>query len=267
MDNFDLKKYLYNNTLLVENEGQGLNEGILDKVIDKVKSVIQRNINKLDSGVIDDIKDKVQKALGKSIDQLDRSDLTLDNAKKVAAEFGLNEDEKLDEGTLHDKYPKFFNALGLGGLVASIAGRVAGPFADSPMFLIGIAALIVAFISTFEMDESVEEMSSKMKKSELKEKIKAEITNTLQEQDDDVDGDFGDEAPEAPAEDAPDLDGDGEPDYSDEAGLNDEETEIQNALKTAYDNAVSLGDQKLANQISNTITFFTRAHVAPNAGE
>ena len=112
--------------------------------------------------------------------------------------------------------------------------------------------------------QEVEEVSSKIKKSELREKIKAEITNTLSEnEEDDIDGDLGGDAPEAPATDAPDLDGDGEPDFSDEAGLSDEETEIQNSLKAAYDNAISIGDQKLANQISNTITFFTRAHVVP----
>ena len=119
--------------------------------------------------------------------------------------------------------------------------------------------------------QEVEEVSSKMKKSELKEKIKAEITNTLAEQDDedlaaDIDGE-GDGIPtdDAPA-DAPDTDGDGEPDFADEAGLNNDETEIQASLKKAYDSAISIGDQKLANQISNTITFFTRAHVAPNRG-
>ena len=41
------------------------------------------------------------------------------------------------------------------------------------------------------------------------------------------------------------------------------ENDIQSNLKKAYDNAVSIGDEKLANQIANTITFFTRAHVVP----
>lgn len=44
-------------------------------------------------------------------------------------------------------------------------------------------------------------------------------------------------------------------------GLTAEEQEIQNSLKIAYDNAISMGDQKLADQIGNSITFFTRTHV------
>ena len=37
--------------------------------------------------------------------------------------------------------------------------------------------------------------------------------------------------------------------------------DIQNSLKVAYDNALEIGDEKLADQIGNTITFFTRTHV------
>jgi hypothetical protein len=44
-------------------------------------------------------------------------------------------------------------------------------------------------------------------------------------------------------------------------GLSAEEQEIQNGLKIAYDNAMAIGDQKLADQIGNSITFFTRTHV------
>lgn len=44
-------------------------------------------------------------------------------------------------------------------------------------------------------------------------------------------------------------------------GLSAEEQEIQNSLKIAYDSATAIGDQKLADQIGNSITFFTRTHV------
>ena len=99
-----------------------------------------------------------------------------------------------------------------------------------------------------------------MKKSELKEKIREEILSTLNEEmpideakedeeevDTEVDVDV-----EEPAMDA-------EPAQS--QGLTAEEQEIQNSLKIAYDNAASIGDQKLADQIGNSITFFTRTHV------
>jgi hypothetical protein len=129
--------------------------------------------------------------------------------------------------------------------------------------------------------EEVEEMSSsKMTKTELKEKIRAEIMATLSEEstveaegdEDDLDAaldaaedEVGDEEP---ADDTPaDEPVGAEPELSDEAGLSDEETAIQADLKKAYDNAVTIGDEKLANQIANTITFFTRAHVVPRTDQ
>mgnify|MGYP003665405044 CR=1 FL=1 len=48
-----------------------------------------------------------------------------------------------------------------------------------------------------------------------------------------------------------------------EPGLTSDEMEIQNSLKRAYDTAVSIGDEKLSNQIANSITFFTKTHVVP----
>ena len=46
-----------------------------------------------------------------------------------------------------------------------------------------------------------------------------------------------------------------------EAGFSKEEKDIQDGLKQAYDQAVAVGDEKLADQIGNTITMFTRTHV------
>lgn len=102
-------------------------------------------------------------------------------------------------------------------------------------------------------------MKAKMTKSELKEKIREEILAALNEEeaideakkDEEVDAEV-DVAVEEPAMDA-------EPVPS--QGLSAEEQEIQNSLKIAYDNAVAVGDQKLADQIGNSITFFTRTHI------
>lgn len=102
-------------------------------------------------------------------------------------------------------------------------------------------------------------MKAKMTKSELKEKIREEILAALNEEeaideakkDEEVDAEV-DVAVEEPAMDA-------EPAPS--QGLSAEEQEIQNSLKIAYDNAVAVGDQKLADQIGNSITFFTRTHI------
>ena len=113
---------------------------------------------------------------------------------------------------------------------------------------------------TEAVDENVEEIqeevpSSKIKVSELKAKIKEDIISLLnEEEEEDVEVDVEDEVEvdvEEPTLDAP----------TDGAGLSSDEQEIQDSLKLAYDNAVAIGDQKLADQIGNSITFFTRTHV------
>lgn len=58
-----------------------------------------------------------------------------------------------------------------------------------------------------------------------------------------------------------DLGGGEAEDLDPEAGLSQNEADIQNALKVAYDNAIALDDEKLADQIGNTITMFTRTRV------
>ena len=107
-----------------------------------------------------------------------------------------------------------------------------------------------------------EEMSSKMKKSDLKAKIKEDIISLLQE--DEIEY-------ETPLEEKEEVEIDIEDEVEIEepklnasvaqTGLSDDEKEIQDALKLAYDNAQSIGDEKLADQIGNSITFFTRTHV------
>lgn len=126
-------------------------------------------------------------------------------------------------------------------------------------------------------EEVTEEVSSKMKVSELKAKIKEDIIAALSEGDslegelmadleeveeleeakedeDEVEIDVDMESEE-------DLGGDEIEDIDPEAGLSQNESDIQNALKVAYDNAIALGDEKLADQIGNTITMFTRTRV------
>jgi hypothetical protein len=70
----------------------------------------------------------------------------------------------------------------------------------------------------------------------------------------------GDEE-EAPAEEEMDAEVNVDVEAAPAQGLSAEEQEIQNSLKIAYDNAAAIGDQKLADQIGNSITFFTRTHI------
>jgi uncharacterized protein with von Willebrand factor type A (vWA) domain len=108
----------------------------------------------------------------------------------------------------------------------------------------------VAEETTEEIQE--ESPSSKMKVSELKAKIKEDILSLLQEEEE--------EDIEVDVEDEVEVDMDVE-EPTPSAGLSQDEQEIQDSLKLAYDNAVAIGDEKLADQIGNSITFFTRTHV------
>lgn len=106
-----------------------------------------------------------------------------------------------------------------------------------------------------DVEKGEDKISYKMKVSELKAKIKEDIISLLQEEEEDevdVEDEIEDEVEvdvEEPSMDTAD------------AGLSQDEQEIQDNLKLAYDNAVAIGDQKLADQIGNSITFFTRTHV------
>ena len=107
-------------------------------------------------------------------------------------------------------------------------------------------------------DIAEEKPSSKMKVSEFKAKIKEEILAALTEADGDEEEDVEVEDVEAEMDvEEPSV----EPEVTPEEGLTGDEQEIQDSLKIAYDNAVQIGDDKLADQIGNTITFFTRSHV------
>ena len=103
----------------------------------------------------------------------------------------------------------------------------------------------------------------KMKVSELKAKIKEDILSVLSEADEEVDVNV--DTPEA------DVNVDAEGDKIDiedkgvdatvNVGLSKEEEVVQDSLQAAMEAANSLGNQKLADQIGNTITFFTREYV------
>ena len=105
-----------------------------------------------------------------------------------------------------------------------------------------------------EVKKGADTIKFKMKVSELKAKIREDIIDVLSEQEDEID-----------VEDEIEMDVDAEEPKMDAAdaqdGLTQDEKEIQDSLKIAYDNAVAMGDQKLADQIGNSITFFTRTHV------
>ena len=112
--------------------------------------------------------------------------------------------------------------------------------------------------------DDVKDALSKMKVSELKAKIKetilAELTLSEADEEVDVDIDVEDEV-EVDAE-ADDIEIERKGTTAKvEVGLSPEEEIVQDSLKAAMDAAQALGSDKLADQIGNTITFFTRQFV------
>ena len=112
--------------------------------------------------------------------------------------------------------------------------------------------------------DDVKDALSKMKVSELKAKIKEQILSelTLSEADEevDVDIDVEDEVEVEAGADDIEIERPGVKATVD-VGLSPEEEIVQDSLKAAMDAAQALGSDKLADQIGNTITFFTRQFV------
>ena len=110
--------------------------------------------------------------------------------------------------------------------------------------------------------DDIEGALKKMKVSELKAKIKEDIISLLQEDEIEYETPLEEEEEvEIDIEDKVEVE---EPELDAsvaQTGLSDDEKDIQDALKLAYDNAQAIGDEKLADQIGNSITFFTRTHV------
>ena len=171
-----------------------------------------------------------------------------------------------------------------------------GPVDDIPGFEGTMDALDA--LSIREEDEIKEIKSNKMKKSELKEMIKAamlEDARTDAEQEgykdgfedakDDIEDKLKDmkvsEAEDVEVEDNENIDVDIEKDIEVDdkesevdvdikasmPGESEDVEEVQALLMKAQEAAEALDDEKLTDQIGNTITYFTRSHVARNVSE
>jgi len=118
----------------------------------------------------------------------------------------------------------------------------------------------------YAMDENKEIKSNKMKKSELKEMIKAavmadtavyEAEDVEVTDDEDVDIDIEKDVKVDDEESEVDIDIDAEL-----PGEDGDVTEVLALLMKSQQAAEDIGDEKLMDQIGNTITYFTRSHVA-----
>lgn len=118
----------------------------------------------------------------------------------------------------------------------------------------------------YAMDENKEIKSNKMKKSELKEMIKAammadtavyEAEDVEVTDDEDIDVDIEKDVKVDDEESEVDIDINAEL-----PGEDGDVTEVLALLMKSQQAAEDIGDEKLMDQIGNTITYFTRSHVA-----
>ncbi len=275
-------------------EGKMLDEGMLDGIKDKIVAKVEKIKDKFSAEEIEKMKSAAEKAIGKSAEEFTMADFTMDNIKKVGKAINaLNEEDQIAEG-LGEKIQGIGSGLGMtamfvGGNMAmgSAAGGVEGFIAGAIAFVL---SLIVGGIIKSRNNEAQEApKSNKMKKSELKEMIKAamsENARTDAEEEGYLDGMRDEkedmkEAEDVEVEDNENIDVDIEKDIKvdDEEsevdidvkasmpGESEDVEEVQALLMKAQEAAESLGDDKLQDQIGNTITYFTRAHVAGNVSE
>ena len=125
------------------------------------------------------------------------------------------------------------------------------------------------------MEEEVKEIkSNKMKKSELKEMIRNAFLNETEIEEIDM-LEAEEEDKEEVEVDAEEIDVDTDAETADagevdveadaEVEMTGDTKEVQDNLQAALEAAKALGDQKLVDQIGNSITFFTRTHVVGKA--
>jgi len=120
-------------------------------------------------------------------------------------------------------------------------------------------------------EEVKETKSNKMKKSELKEMIRNAFLNETEIEEIDMLEAEEEEKEDIELEDTEEIDVDTDAETADagevdveadaEVEMTGDKKEVQDNLQAALEAAKALGDEKLINQIGNSITFFTRTHV------
>ena len=245
MDNFDFKKYLAENRIHADHDL------INEKKEDSKKG--NKEEQKRMEGAIRDNEihiDKLNK--DKKADKKKLAKLKADEPKDVSEAQGYNDrdDEAIGakDGAEKDKKVSMKGRRDMSRGMEKAMGKRADS-TDSKMD---------------EAETQKEEMPSKLKVSELKAKIKeqilAELSLSEAEEEVDVDIDVEDEVEVEAGADDIEIERPGVKTTID-VGLSPEEEVVQDSLKAAMDAANDLGNQKLADQIGNTITFFTREFV------
>ena len=243
------------------------NEAIADKDgAEKAKKVSMKGRRDMSRGM--------EKAMGKRADSTDSKmdESALAVGAGVAAVFGgaaaLDKAmDALEDGKLGEKGKAFASFLRSQGKAA--AGRYSEGVEEGYGNKIEFEDDDPENMTNSEKRElekfnSMAEDSSKLKVSELKARIKeqilAELSLSEAEEEVDVDIDVEDEVEVEAGADDIEIERKGVK-AKVEVGLSPEEEIIQDSLKAAMDSANALGNDKLADQIGNTITFFTREYV------
>jgi len=155
MDNFDLRKYLaegrlykYNDELNMDlmEEGEILDEGLLDKIKDKIVAKVDKIKSKFSAEEIAKMKAVAEKAIGKSAEEVTMADFTMDNIKKVGkAISALNEEEQIEEG-LGDKLQSLGAGLGLPAMFVGGHMAMASAAGGLETFIAGAIALFIGLL-------------------------------------------------------------------------------------------------------------------------
>ncbi len=285
MDNFDLQKYLASgkihadNTILTEAKKQGYDDREDESLgarkgaeKGKKQSMKARRDDSYGKFGKRDAEKKGKNKINKESQEVDESALAV--AAGVASVFGgaaamAKIMDKLEAGDLGEKGKKVANVLAQLGKGA--ANRYNEGY-SKPMYDEDDTNPMKEDARTDAEEEGYEDgfkdakddmkdAMSKMKVSELKAKIREDILSTLNEEEEvDVDIDVEDEVEVEAGADDIEIERKGVK-AKVEVGLSPEEEIIQDSLKAAMDSANALGNDKLADQIGNTITFFTREYV------
>jgi len=125
-------------------EGEMLDEGMLDGIKDKIVAKVEKVKNKFSDAEIEKMKSAAERALGKSAEEFTMADFTVDNIKKVGKAISALNEEQIEEG-LGEKIQAIGSGLGMtamfvGGNLAmgSQAGGIEGFVAGAIAFVLSL---------------------------------------------------------------------------------------------------------------------------------
>jgi hypothetical protein len=271
MDNFDFKKYLAEGRIYQDlNEESDAKNTNVTEYVETSKDPVGDDLKKL-AAFVKKGGSKAKDALKKFMDSIE-----VGSMQSAMATESLEEYVELSGDPIGDDLKKLAAFVKKGGSKAKDALK---KFMDS----IEVGSMQSAMATeSLEEDartdaeqegykdgfndakDDVKDALSKMKVSELKAKIRetilAELSLSEAEEEVDVNIDTTDKVDVEAGADDIEIERPGVK-TTVNVGLSPEEEIVQDSLKAAMDAANELGNQKLADQIGNTITFFTREFV------